>query len=163
MNKQTTRRKFLFGFIGAAFAVYITGPLAMMLKFLWPPRKAGEEATVVIAKASEVPVGSAKEKWQFEKFPAILIHNEEGFRAFAVKCTHLGCTAQWRVEYGGYKRPVLFCPCHDGIFDTKTGKVLAGPPPAALPEIQLEEKDGKIIAVRWKDLKYVKTLDVYKT
>jgi Rieske Fe-S protein len=101
--------------------------------------------------------------------PAILIRLDEsrlrgttannGLLAFASSCTHLCCISTWRID-----RPnedVLFCRCHDGVFDPYDvvsdampngaqylgAKVVAGPPPRAAPIIQVEIKDGKVSGV----------------
>jgi Rieske Fe-S protein len=101
--------------------------------------------------------------------PAILIRLDEsrlrgtttnnGLLAFASSCTHLCCISTWHID-----RPsedVLFCRCHDGIFDPYDivsdvmpngaqylgAKVVAGPPPRAAPIIQVEIKDGKVFGV----------------
>lgn len=101
--------------------------------------------------------------------PAILIRVDEsklkgttanqGLLAFTSACTHLCCIATWRLD-----RPnedVIFCRCHDGIFDpydivkdvmpdgTKYdgAKVIGGPPPRAAPTIPIEIKDGKVSGV----------------
>lgn len=167
-EKQTLtmgRRAFSASVVAGAIALFSLSFLATIVRYLWPAGEKAEGKVVEIARAGEVALGAAKEKWLFEGFPAILINFPEGYKAFAVKCTHLGCTAAWRPEGWkpiGFANPVLFCPCHDGVFDPKTGKVLAGPPPAALPEIQVEERGGKIVATGWKDQAYVKTLDVYR-
>lgn len=82
-----------------------------------------------------------------------------GLVAFATTCTHLCCIATWRVD-----RPtedVLFCRCHDGIFDPYNvvkdvmpngseyvgAKVTGGPPPRAMPMIPIQIKDGKVEGV----------------
>lgn len=42
----------------------------------------------------------------------------------------------------------LYCPCHEGVFDARTGEVTAGPPPRGLPKVVLaEQTDGSIWAV----------------
>ncbi|MFC9462796.1 (2Fe-2S)-binding protein, partial [Streptomyces sp. NPDC056983] len=42
----------------------------------------------------------------------------------------------------------LYCPCHEGVFDARTGEVTAGPPPRGLPKVLLVEKaDGSVWAV----------------
>ncbi|WSC93034.1 Rieske 2Fe-2S domain-containing protein [Streptomyces sp. NBC_01754] len=42
----------------------------------------------------------------------------------------------------------LYCPCHEGVFDARTGKVTAGPPPRGPPKVALTElDDGSIWAV----------------
>lgn len=101
--------------------------------------------------------------------PVILIRVDEsrvqgvtptsGLVAFAAFCTHLCCVATWRLD-----RPnedVIFCRCHDGVFnpynvvkDAMPGgaeylgaKVVAGPPPRAAPVIPIEIKDGKVLGV----------------
>jgi menaquinol-cytochrome c reductase iron-sulfur subunit len=42
------------------------------------------------------------------------------------RCTHLGCSVNWREESGEF-----ICPCHDAKF-SKDGIVLDGPPPKPL-------------------------------
>ncbi len=101
--------------------------------------------------------------------PAILIRVDEsklrgatansGLIAFSSACTHLCCIATWHLD-----RPsedVLFCRCHDGIFDPydivkdimpngveyKGARVVGGPPPRAAPIIPVEIKDGKVAGV----------------
>lgn len=54
------------------------------------------------------------------------------FVAFSQKCTHLSCAVIPRPDQG-----VLHCPCHEGVFDLRTGGVIAGPPPRPLPRITL--------------------------
>jgi nitrite reductase/ring-hydroxylating ferredoxin subunit len=36
---------------------------------------------------------------------------------------HLGCVVYWSPE-----REQMLCPCHEGVFDPRTGGVVAGPP-----------------------------------
>lgn len=62
--------------------------------------------------------------------------------AFSSVCTHLSCAVLWRREQG-----VLECPCHKGIFDERTGEVLAGPPPRPLPPVKLEQRPDGVYAV----------------
>jgi Rieske Fe-S protein len=162
---ETSRRQFVKSVVGVMVVVFGITTLASILRYLWPIGTKKGPAEVEIGRAGEVPIGEFKDKWLFKGFPSILIHDEEGFRAFALKCTHLGCTASWREEGWpalGRTEPVLFCPCHDGVFDPKTGEVLAGPPPSPLPEILVEEKAGMIVATDWKDPAYVAELAVYK-
>lgn len=55
------------------------------------------------------------------------------FVAFSQKCTHLSCAVVPKPDEG-----VFHCPCHEGIFDLRSGRVIAGPPPRPLPRIVLE-------------------------
>ena len=78
--------------------------------------------------------------------PCILVRTREGdLVAFSQVCTHLSCAVTYRQEDG-----VLFCPCHNGVFDCRAGAEgavpLAGPPARPLPRILLEVRDGSVFA-----------------
>ncbi|MFK0234286.1 QcrA and Rieske domain-containing protein [Streptomyces vinaceus] len=65
---------------------------------------------------------------------------------YSAVCTHLACAVLWREDRGADGE--LYCPCHEGVFDARTGEVTAGPPPRPLPRIFLtEEVDGSVWAV----------------
>jgi Rieske Fe-S protein len=75
--------------------------------------------------------------------PVIAMRLNDGeLVAFSSVCTHLSCAVLWRKEEG-----VLECPCHKGIFNERTGEVVAGPPPRPLPKIRLEERADGVWAV----------------
>jgi thiosulfate dehydrogenase [quinone] large subunit len=73
----------------------------------------------------------------------IVLRNDGSFVAFDAVCTHAGCTVQW-----DNRDHVLFCPCHDAVFDAEhDAAVLGGPAPApltALP-IVIDTASGKIL------------------
>ncbi len=130
-----------------------------LIKFAWSP-KLGETASggaIEIAKVGEIPVGEAK-LFKFNGKPSILIHLNDGFYAFGAVCTHLGCVAKWKdLE----NNEVIYCPCHIGKIDARTGEVLSGPVPSPFPKIVVEEKEGAIFAKAWEDSEYVKSLPMY--
>ncbi|MEU3458596.1 Rieske (2Fe-2S) protein [Streptomyces sp. NPDC006733] len=65
---------------------------------------------------------------------------------YSAICTHLACAVLWRKERGSEGE--LYCPCHEGVFDARTGEVTAGPPPRGLPKVVLvERQDGSVWAV----------------
>ncbi|MFE3182490.1 ubiquinol-cytochrome c reductase iron-sulfur subunit [Streptomyces violascens] len=65
---------------------------------------------------------------------------------YSAICTHLACGVLWREDRGAEGE--LYCPCHEGVFDARTGEVTAGPPPRPLPRVLLiEEADGSVWAV----------------
>ncbi|MHA6763774.1 QcrA and Rieske domain-containing protein [Streptacidiphilus sp. PAMC 29251] len=65
---------------------------------------------------------------------------------YSTICTHLACGVLWREEKG--EEGELYCPCHEGSFDVRTGEVTGGPPPRGLPKVLLEERaDGSVWAV----------------
>ncbi len=69
--------------------------------------------------------------------PAMLRHEGKGYSAFSLKCTHLGCTVEKKVD-------IFECPCHGSRFDN-SGGLLRGPATRPLPELRVEEKDGNLI------------------
>jgi nitrite reductase/ring-hydroxylating ferredoxin subunit len=78
--------------------------------------------------------------------PAIAVRLESGeLVGYSSVCTHLACGVIWRKDDGE-----LFCPCHDGKFDPKTGSPTGGPPKRPLPAIALEERADGIYAVGTK-------------
>ncbi len=62
--------------------------------------------------------------------PAILLHTDQGFSAFSLVCTHLGCTVEQ--SDGGFA-----CPCHGSRFD-EDGKVTHGPAAKPLRPLRVE-------------------------
>jgi len=97
-----------------------------------------------IAKVSDVPPGgSLVFAYPTEHDPCLLISPAPGVLvAYSQACTHLSCAVIPRVEEG-----VLQCPCHEGYFDLRTGKNIAGPPPRPLPRIQLAIEGDDVYAV----------------
>lgn len=96
---------------------------------------------LLVGRVTELPVGGSKLfAYPTEHHPAILVRlSETEFAAYSQSCTHLMCPVNYQHE----KRQ-LFCPCHEGYFSAEDGRVLAGPPPRALPRYPVEIRDGEI-------------------
>ncbi|MEU5715396.1 Rieske (2Fe-2S) protein [Streptomyces sp. NPDC020403] len=78
---------------------------------------------------------------------AVAVRMDDGtLVGYSAVCTHLACAVLWRKDRG--TEGELYCPCHEGVFDARTGEVTAGPPPRGLPKVVLAElDDGSIWAV----------------
>ncbi|MFE7521802.1 QcrA and Rieske domain-containing protein [Streptomyces halstedii] len=78
---------------------------------------------------------------------ALAVRMDDGtLVGYSAVCTHLACAVLWRKDRGAEGE--LYCPCHEGVFDARTGEVTAGPPPRGLPKVVLAElDDGSIWAV----------------
>src|SRR3954471_9291430 len=75
--------------------------------------------------------------------PAVLLRTADGqYLAYSRKCAHLGCS----VEYDTAAH-CLTCPCHRGVYDSRNGYVMYGPPPKPLDQIVLQMRGGEIWAV----------------
>lgn len=137
---HVSRREFakLLVMFSGALAV---GNGAIVLKSLAFPKKP-LEGNHFVCEVSEVPVGQMK---QFEiqgtlLVPYILIRLEENkWRAFEQKCTHLSCAVRYRDDI-----KKIECPCHKGYFDADTGVVLQGPPPRPLPQLEVVIEGTKV-------------------
>ncbi len=101
-----------------------------------------------IGTLSALPPGSvAMFTYPTEHDPCLLIHTRDGkLLAYDQKCTHLSCAVVPKLDEG-----ILYCPCHEGIFDLATGRNIAGPPPRPLPAIELEVVGDEIFAIAVKE------------
>lgn len=63
----------------------------------------------------------------------------EQFTVYSGRCTHLGCSFAFDQD-----RKLFRCPCHQGMFDPKSGKVLAGPPPRPLDQLESKVENGDL-------------------
>jgi menaquinol-cytochrome c reductase iron-sulfur subunit len=79
----------------------------------------------------------------------VWIYTDDGkkFTVYNGRCTHLGC---------GYSfddgRKMFHCPCHHGLFNLKTGKVIDGPPPRPLDTLDTKVEEG-ILFVAYRDFR----------
>ncbi|MCL4530480.1 MAG: ubiquinol-cytochrome c reductase iron-sulfur subunit [Chloroflexi bacterium] len=80
-----------------------------------------------LGPAVNYPIGSRS---LVPDVPALLIHNQNGFSALSLVCTHLGCTVEQKDS--GFE-----CPCHGSRYDAN-GKVLRGPAQKALRALRVE-------------------------
>jgi nitrite reductase/ring-hydroxylating ferredoxin subunit len=109
----------------------------------WRRGRAEAPAGRRIASTADLPVGgSLVFEYPNPHDTSVLVRVAESeFVAFSQKCTHLSCAVIPKPDAG-----VFHCPCHEGVFDLRTGRVIAGPPPRPLPRILLEVRGSDIYA-----------------
>lgn len=96
-----------------------------------------------IASLSSLPRGSATTFRFPDEEPCLLVHDRDGqLYAYSQSCTHLSCAVVPELERG-----LLRCPCHEGYFELRSGRNVAGPPPRPLPRITLAVRGDDIFAV----------------
>jgi len=135
---QITRRKFCnravltsAGLVLAANQVESQKPVQRQALLAYPPVK--------IVGAERVLAGS----FLYFDYPrpgdaAVLVRAMDGqYLAFSRKCAHLGCSVDFDTA-----RRCLTCPCHRGVYDSRTGNVMYGPPPRPLDQIILQMRAG---------------------
>jgi arsenite oxidase small subunit len=94
-----------------------------------------------IARLDEIAGGGYKLfRYPTKNDPCILVRlTELKFAAYSQSCTHLRCPVHYQHEE---KR--FYCLCHEGFFSAENGRVLAGPPPRALPRYPVEIRGQEI-------------------
>jgi len=63
-------------------------------------------------------------------------------RALLAVCSHLGCLVRWEKEASEFH-----CPCHGGVYDDE-GRVVAGPPPSDLRQMEVKIDGEGVLYVR---------------
>jgi Rieske Fe-S protein len=139
---EVTRREFA-RYLVLASAAFAAGSAGVAVLTTLRPVNRGAPRAIVAASA--LPVGAAflfRYPTQFD--PAIVVRVAGGeLRAFSQKCTHLGCVVTWNPA-----TDQMLCPCHEGVFDARSGLVVAGPPQRPLGRIEVEERpDGRVWAL----------------
>lgn len=103
-----------------------------------PGHATSDEGGDALAKASDVPPGTAVSATTSGGKPAIVSHPRGGeIIGLSAICTHMGCT----VAPSGDE---LHCPCHGSVYDA-TGKVVHGPAPRPLPRIPVTVRGGDVL------------------
>ena len=143
----TDRRGFLtaaVGVVGACYAAAIGYPV---YRYLASPVEQASLAVAVnevtLPDALSLPKNAAL-MFKFGPKPAVLIHHEDDtWSALSAVCTHLGCTVGYQPD-----KKVIFCPCHSGVYNARTGANISGPPPKPLTEYQVSISDGQLTVKR---------------
>ncbi|MEU8677009.1 Rieske (2Fe-2S) protein [Streptomyces sp. NPDC048560] len=94
-----------------------------------------------------LPGESIAFRYPGEEDRAVAVRLNDGtLVGYSAICTHLACAVLWRKDRGDEGE--LYCPCHEGVFDARSGEVTAGPPPRGLPKVVLTERpDGSVWAI----------------
>ena len=118
------------GFLGTNFF--------MFLRFFFP-RTLFEPKTVFrIGYPSDFGFG-VDTKFQ-KDYRIWVVRNAEGLFVIYARCTHLGCTPDWKSGENKFK-----CPCHGSGYDTE-GVNFEGPAPRPLDRAKVElDAEGQIV------------------
>jgi len=137
-----TRRDTLRFLVAGSGALFVANAALAIAGSL---RQPATGPRVQVARVGEL----AENEWRVFTYPdsyeqGILVNVPgTGLVAYSDVCTHLSCA----VLYQPAERQ-FHCPCHEGVFDARTGNVVAGPPTRPLPTIQLEISGGYVYAVK---------------
>lgn len=142
-EEQLVSRRQFGKFLVLTSAGMFVGQLWILAKNLLGRAAPAAFAPRVVGRASAVPVGGTLLfRYPTADDPCILVRTGEAeMAAFSQKCTHLSCAVHYAAANGR-----LECPCHEGYFSARDGRVLQGPPQRPLPRIRLELRGDEIVA-----------------
>jgi Rieske Fe-S protein len=140
-ERYVTRRQFA-RFLTLTSLGMFAGNLWILAKSLW--RSEEVMAARFVARTGDIPINGVKVfRYPGPDDPCLLMRTAEGaWVAYSQKCTHLSCAV-----FPSTDGQRLECPCHEGYFSVRDGRVLQGPPPRPLPRVRLEARGSEIWAV----------------
>jgi cytochrome b6-f complex iron-sulfur subunit len=110
----------------------------MFLRFFLPRTLTEPPSTFRIGFPGDYGVG-VDTKWQQQHRIWVVKNTERLFVIFA-KCTHLGCTPDWKASENKFK-----CPCHGSGYDSE-GINFEGPAPRPMDRAEVElDPSGQIL------------------
>lgn len=143
-GEAVDRRVFIGAAIGGVGVCYLAAIGYPVYRYLASPVERAEAQAAVtevtLPEAHKLPRKSAL-MFKFGPFTALLIHHEDGtWSAFNAKCTHLGCTVKYEPH-----NDRIFCECHGGIYNAKSGANIGGPPPRPLQVYQVKVSETGVV------------------
>jgi cytochrome b6-f complex iron-sulfur subunit len=125
---RPSRRKLLNGLFGASLLAWLGTVLYPIVRYLSPLQLTSDSDEAELNDNAKkdiaangfaiVALGTAR---------VLVLRDSQGkLRATSAKCTHEGCTVQYKAD-----ESIIWCACHNGRYDLD-GRVLSGPPPRAL-------------------------------
>lgn len=133
--------------VGGVGACYLAALGYPVYRYLASPVERAEVSAaiteVTLKDAHKLPPGTAL-MFKFGPFTSMLIHHsDDTWSAFDAKCTHLGCTVKYE-----HDRNRIFCECHGGMYDPKSGTNTGGPPPKPLKRYNVKLTEGGVLVSR---------------
>lgn len=137
-------RRLVNMFLGTSLGALFISVFYPLVKYLSPPKLAEPTAFSVTIpwKITELKANSGR-IFRFGSRPGLLVKTPAGeLKAFSAICTHLDCTVQYRED-----RQVIWCACHNGVYDLN-GKNISGPPPRPLDPLQVKVRGDQIVVMK---------------
>ena len=144
---SVSRRTFVHvaaGGIGLCYAAALGYPV---YRYLASPIEKAEGLAIVnevtLPEARKLAPGTAL-MFKFGSRPAMLIHHtDDQWVALIAVCKHLGCTVQYQAD-----KDRIYCACHGGVYNAKTGANVSGPPPKPLDCLEVKLTDAAVVVSR---------------
>ena len=109
----------------------------------WWRRRRGLPEMTRIATLEQLPAGGVVTfTYPGPQDDCVLVRTrDDALVAYSQKCTHLSCAVRPKVDEG-----MIHCPCHEGLFDLRSGRPVAGPPRRPLDLVRLQIRGNEIYA-----------------
>jgi nitrite reductase/ring-hydroxylating ferredoxin subunit len=140
-DQYVERRDFMKFLVLTSFAM--TAGQVWIAAQNWVRKRRGLGHLRRITTLDELAVGATMVfAYPEEHDPCVLVRlGDRDLVAYSQQCTHLSCAVIPRPDRGD-----LHCPCHEGYFDLRSGRPIAGPPPRPLPRILIEIRGREVYA-----------------
>ena len=130
----TTRRRI----VTASIVGFLTVNLLMFLRFFFP--RTLFEPKTVFRIGYPVDFGFGVDTKFQQQYRIWVVRNVEGLFVIYARCTHLGCTPDWKPAESKFK-----CPCHGSGYDME-GINFEGPAPRPMDRAHVEvDPEGQIV------------------
>jgi cytochrome b6-f complex iron-sulfur subunit len=124
--------------VWASIAGFLTTCLLMFLRFFLPRSILEPSTTFRIGFPSDYALG-VDTKWQ-QQYRIWVDKTSDRLFVIYAKCTHLGCTPDWRASENKFK-----CPCHGSGYDSE-GVNFEGPAPRPMDRAHVQlDAEGQIV------------------
>jgi menaquinol-cytochrome c reductase iron-sulfur subunit len=152
-TEDTSRRSFLAGLLaagGAAVGALLAVPLVRFALYpvlarttekSWSDVGKVDEFQSLTAPVKKLVTIEQRDGWRktINQQPVYVTKDAQGaVIVLSAVCTHLGCSVRWVDAQNKF-----VCPCHGGMFSGE-GKLLGGPPPRGLDQLQTKVEDGTL-------------------
>jgi len=139
------RRTLLTGLLGVSLTGWLATILYPILRYLSPLQQTASADEVDLSDKAKSDIASSSYSIVALGAARIIVFQDpkKNLRALAAKCTHEGCTVQYKGD-----ESIIWCACHNGRYDLD-GRVLSGPPPRPLEQFRVSGSlDTKVVVSR---------------
>jgi cytochrome b6-f complex iron-sulfur subunit len=128
------RRRIVWGVVAS-----FTGVLGLSILRFFLPRAIFEPSSIFrIGFPGDYALG-VDTKWQ-QQYRIWVVRNSERLFVIYARCTHLGCTPDWKASENKFK-----CPCHGSGYDSE-GVNFEGPAPRPMDRAEVRvDAEGQIV------------------
>lgn len=140
-DQYVARRDFA-KFLGLTSFAFVVGQVFIGIQNILR-RRGGNPPIQRVADLSSLPVGTSLVfAYPTPQEDCLVIRPEaDVLVGYSQSCSHLSCAVVPNIADNR-----IHCPCHEGSFDLRTGRPIAGPPRRPLTRVILEVRHGVIYA-----------------